>query len=481
MFRRSISRYTKDTLQFFGQPISFLLRQQIMLLLLAVAVTESAFSSSVICLPLYFYHVDPSGISGLSIILGVYYLVSLSTASFFGYLSDRLGRRPLLIIGTGLAGISFMPFPIVYSIYEVIPSAFLILLFFNSLKGLAAAMISGPILAIFADLSPEQNHGETMGKFYLARSIGGGSGFLLGGLLWESFIEYSFFFFAVIMFSACTLYLFRLQEPKRKQPEEATFKAEIEEMEDSSEIGINPFKTMVESLKDKQFRKFAIAWLAYTTLIGAGGTYAPVILKEVAEDKIPVSAIGFIFLVGVAIIGVIQPSVGKLSDRFGRKPFLILGVVGMSLLISMFYFILGQGSEGLIDLISNPFSLAKTKPLALTPADFTPQVVFNLPHLVIIIMMFIFLLSAGCFASSSLGMISDVTKEENRGREMGFTQSIMSTGSILGSISGAYFLNLGGALGVVAFCFGLSVTAVVIILQFLYETSGFYHFTHKLV
>ncbi|WP_455142102.1 MFS transporter [Candidatus Hodarchaeum mangrovi] len=481
MFRRSISRYTKDTLQFFGQPISFLLRQQIMLLLLAVAVTESAFSSSVICLPLYFYHVDPSGISGLSIILGVYYLVSLSTASFFGYLSDRLGRRPLLIIGTGLAGISFIPFPIVYSIYEVIPSAFLILLFFNSLKGLAAAMISGPILAIFADLSPEQNHGETMGKFYLARSIGGGSGFLLGGLLWESFIEYSFFFFAVIMFSACTLYLFRLQEPKRKQPEEATFKAEIEEMEDSSEIGINPFKTMVESLKDKQFRKFAIAWLAYTTLIGAGGTYAPVILKEVAEDKIPVSAIGFIFLVGVAIIGVIQPSVGKLSDRFGRKPFLILGVVGMSLLISMFYFILGQGSEGLIDLISNPFSLAKTKPLALTPADFTPQVVFNLPHLVIIIMMFIFLLSAGCFASSSLGMISDVTKEENRGREMGFTQSIMSTGSILGSISGAYFLNLGGALGVVAFCFGLSVTAVVIILQFLYETSGFYHFTHKLV
>ncbi len=481
MFRRSISRYTKDTLQFFGQPISFLLRQQIMLLLLAVAVTESAFSSSVICLPLYFYHVDPSGISGLSIILGVYYLVSLSTASFFGYLSDRLGRRPLLIIGTGLAGISFIPFPIVYSIYEVIPSAFLILLFFNSLKGLAAAMISGPILAIFADLSPEQNHGETMGKFYLARSIGGGSGFLLGGLLWESFIEYSFFFFAVIMFSACTLYLFRLQEPKRKQPKEATFKAEIEEMEDSSEIGINPFKTMVESLKDKQFRKFAIAWLAYTTLIGAGGTYAPVILKEVAEDKIPVSAIGFIFLVGVAIIGVIQPSVGKLSDRFGRKPFLILGVVGMSLLISMFYFILGQGSEGLIDLISNPFSLAKTKPLALTPADFTPQVVFNLPHLVIIIMMFIFLLSAGCFASSSLGMISDVTKEENRGREMGFTQSIMSTGSILGSISGAYFLNLGGALGVVAFCFGLSVTAVVIILQFLYETSGFYHFTHKLV
>ena len=37
MPRRVISKYTKGTLSFFGQPISFLLREQVRLLLLAVA------------------------------------------------------------------------------------------------------------------------------------------------------------------------------------------------------------------------------------------------------------------------------------------------------------------------------------------------------------------------------------------------------------------------------------------------------------
>ncbi|MHA1228148.1 MAG: MFS transporter [Candidatus Hodarchaeales archaeon] len=483
MLRRSISKYTRETLQFFGQPISYLLREQITLLLIAVAVTESAFSSSVICLPLYFYSLggtdNSTGIIGLPLVLAVYYFVSLSTASFFGYISDKYGRRPLLIIGTAIAGISFIPFPFVFIYYSVVPYGFLVLIFANSLKGIAAAMISGPILAIFADLSPEQNHGETMGKFYLARSAGGGSGFLLGGILWETFFEYSFLFFAVIMFTASALYLFKLHEPKRYKVVKITLNQADEGIEHSDtegELGINPFKTMMESLKDKQFRKFAIAWLAYTTLIGAGGTYAPVILEDVAKGSLSVSMIGFVFLVGVAIIGVIQPTVGKLSDKFGRKPFLILGVVGMSLLIIMFSAILALEPYDLLDLINNPLSITKSKPLAIVP-NF-PLVV---PHIFIILMLLIFLLSAGCFASSSLGLISDVTKEEHRGREMGFTQAIMSTGSILGSIVGGTIFGIGGSLSVLTFCFGLSIIAVVIIIQFLYETSGFYHFTHKLV
>ncbi|MHA1974116.1 MAG: MFS transporter [Candidatus Hodarchaeales archaeon] len=483
MLRRSISKYTRETLQFFGQPISYLLREQITLLLIAVAVTESAFSSSVICLPLYFYSLggteNSAGIIGLPVVLAVYYFVSLSTASFFGYISDKYGRRPLLIVGTAIAGISFIPFPFVFEYYSVLPYGFIILLIANSLKGIAAAMISGPILAIFADLSPEQNHGETMGKFYLARSAGGGSGFLLGGLLWESFIEYSFLFFAAIMFVASALYLFKLHEPKRHKAVEIMVNqenGEIKPLEIEEGLGINPFKTMMESLKDKQFRKFAIAWLAYTTLIGAGGTYAPVILEDVAKGSLSVSMIGFVFLVGVAIIGVIQPTVGKLSDKFGRKPFLILGVVGMSLLIIMFSAILALEPDDLLDLINNPLSFVKSKPLAIVP-----NFPLYFPHILIILMVLVFLLSAGCFASSSLGLISDVTKEEHRGREMGFTQAIMSTGSILGSIVGGTIFGIGGSLSVLTFCFGLSIIAVVIIIQFLYETSGFYHFTHKLV
>lgn len=476
MVRSSISKLTKDTLQFFGMPISYLLQQQMILLLIAVAVTECALSSSVICLPLYFFEI---GEPGFPIILVSGYLVSLTTASFFGSLSDRTGRRPLLIVGTALAGLSFIPLPVLFSIYSDFQYGFIIILIINVIKGLASSMMAGPILAMFADLSPKQNHGETMGKFYLARSAGGAGGFLIGGIAWDFFRSNSFYFFSFVMLTACALYLFRLYEPRSSDQtsEETNIQAlKFTEIVSESNLEMNPFKTMLQSLQDKQFRKFAIALLAYTTIIGAAGTYAPVIITQASEHNLPTSLIGLIFVVGVGIMGIIQPTLGKLSDKLGRKPFLILGVFGTSLLLVMLTAIIALPPEDMVDLISFPLALDKSKTLLIIP-----RLPISFPHLFIVILLVIFLLCASCFTSSSLGMITDVTKEDSRGREMGFTQAIMSTGSILGASFGAAFLSAGGPLGVMTFCFGLSLIAVIIIILFLYETSGFYHFTHKLV
>jgi MFS family permease len=483
MLRRSLS-LPKDTLLFFGQPITFLLREQVRLLLLIVAITESAFSSSVICLPLYFLELPEINVgifadAELSIVLAIYYFVSLSTASFFGSVSDKIGRKPLLVTGTFLAGLTFIPFPIIFADYANLALGFWILFGASALKGLASAMISGPVLSMFADLAPERTHGETMGKFYLARSGGGASGFLIGGIAWDLFKENSFFIFAFLFFVASSLYLGRFYEPKRSKIQKEEKEADVLQFENLSEpedSGVNPFKAMIQSLKNKQFRKFAFVLLAYTTLVGAGGTYAPVILKEVTAGGMGASTIGFVALVGVGIMGVLQPTLGKLSDNIGRKPFLILGTVGTSLLLVVFAAILRLDPEEFINLLNNPLSFTLSKHL-----EFAPGIVFTIPHLVIIFILLLCLISASGFGASSLALITDVTKEGNRGREMGFTSALMSTGSILGTVGGGYIFETFGSLGVITFCLGLSLLAVVIIVQFLYETSGFYHFTHKLM
>jgi len=475
VLRRSISKYTRDTLQFFGQPITFLLRQQIMILLLAVAITESASSSSAYCLNIYFVTLEKP--FSIPVVLTVYYIISLTTASFFGSLSDRIGRRTLLVMGTALAGISYIPFPLVYPLYNDLDISLWILVIANAMKGLASAMMAGPVLAMFADLAPEKSHGETMGKFYLARGGGAASGFLFGGIAWDLFHETAFFFFMIIMFSATTLYLFRFREPRsetsvQKGSEPQTIDFQVIVAETGS---INPFRTVIQSLQNKQFQKFAIAWLAFSTLVGAALNYAPLVLMN-TQSEMGASILGFVFLVGAAFMGIIQPTIGKLSDSLGRKPFLIIGCVGMSLLIILIATILNLDSPEVIDLIFNPISIDKTKPL-----EFTPSFIIPIPHLLIVFFLAVFLLSASCFASSSLGLITDVTEEGNRGREMGMTQAITSSGNIIGVSVGGWFFGLYGILGVMTFCFGLSLLAVIIILQFLYETSGFYHFAHKLV
>ncbi|MFX1505395.1 MAG: MFS transporter [Promethearchaeota archaeon] len=491
---RFISKYTKDTLHFIGQPIFFLLKKQSMLLFVAVAITECAFSSAAWGLPLYLGQLaEEGGQSGLlgiqlSIITSVYFMVSLSTASFFGSFSDRFGRRPFLILGTAIAGVSFLIFPIMYPIYAENPFSFVFLVIANGMKGLAAAMISGPVLAVFADISPHENHGETMGKFYLAKSAGGAIGYPFGLVSWTILREGAFFFFAIVMFLATSIYLFRFFEPRRDlaiDDETEIMLSDFSQIAKDSDIDMNPFKTMIESLQDKQFRKFAIAWLAYTTLIGASAFVAPLVIIELADAVgILIAIIGFI---AICIMGLLQPVLGKLSDNVGRKPFLVIGVVGTSMLLVTLASILDykytngvqewELSE-ISDLLRNPLSFTDTISLR-----FIPDYPLQIPHILLVLMIAIFGLSASGFASAALGLISDVAKSEHRGREMGFTQSLMAMGNIIGASIGGYFVGLGpaGIIGLFLFCFGLSLIAVVIIVLFLYETSGFYHFTHKLV
>ena len=151
---------------------------------------------------------------------------------------------------------------------------------------------------------------------------------------------------------------------------------------------------MLQSLQNKQFRKFAVAWLAYTTLVGAAGTYAPVILQEVTAGGgtggLPAVAIGCVFLVGVTIMGGVQPIIGKLSDNFGRKPFLVIGCVGTSLLVVLFLALLNlpldpiTNESQLVQIMQNPFSLTESKQLEFG------LITIGIPHLIILLFILIF-------------------------------------------------------------------------------------------
>ncbi len=507
-----------------------ILQNQIRFLLLAQILIELSFSSAVILIPLYMNDRHMS-FTEISIVLVGYYILSLTTATYFGAISDKIGRKRVLLLGVLLASITYFPLPYTTDL--------LMILALNSAKGLASAMIAGPILALFADLSPANKRGEVMGMFYLSRGAGSALGFIIAGFLWDVFLDNSFVFFGMLLIAVFILILAFLNEPhhlrqlefrffgmknlpstlKNKVPSfrknrklgnsesgnrqanaadgmtsESSIKTndvrEFPSSKNSSysdmssnnsistisvfreEFSLNPFQEIINTLKNRDLRLFLIAWLAYTSMVGAGIAYAPLVLRIASENRVSGTSVGMVFLLGAVLMGAVQPFYGKLSDKIGRKPLLLEGVLGTSLLIVLLTAVIQMDREDFVTLISNPLALDHDVSFSITNV----LTFRHVPNLVLVLVLAMLMLLAAAFVSVSMAFIVDLSPESERGRNMGLVQSLLSLGTILGTLAGGFVVDLYGILGILVFSFILSLICVVLIMKFIIDSLIFYQF-----
>ena len=474
------------------------------ILFLLVALLEIAFSAAIILIPLYL-NTFISYVE-ISLIIGAYYLLSLSTASYFGAFSDRIGRKVLILSGTFIAALTYFPFGFTHEFYT--------LFLLHAVKGIASAMIAGPLMAYFADLAPTEQRGEWMGTYYLSRAAGGGIGFVSAGLFWDLFRNEAFVLFGIIILVAF-LFMWRLMEepsllwmarqefvhshenPTFHGDDTTTSTVPTTNMISSSLLQntkttiikftdtINPirliekvrdntltFKETLKAFKNKQFRLFIIAWFFFTCLIGSAAIYTPIILKKATAENVSGLTIGLLFLVVAIIVGAFQPIYGKLSDIYGRKPFLIIGVSATSILVILAQSIISLPAEQIVSLIQQPFSLSETHTLYLTQF----LIIKDIPNLYIILTLLILAICAGSFVASSLAYLTDVIPEEDRGRDMGIVQALFAIGNIVGLTVSSIFLDLLGIVGIMSFYFTLSSGATLLVVWLLFETTTFSRF-----
>jgi MFS family permease len=135
----------------------------------------------------------------VGILFGIQGVTSFLSKPIMGRVSDRIGRRPLILLGLLLCAVSFVLIPQV--------AAFPLLILLAALFGYGEAVVSSSTSALVADVSDIKRLGAGMGMQGTIMDIGHASGPLLAGFLIALFgYATTFAFIAVLQLVAAGLF-----------------------------------------------------------------------------------------------------------------------------------------------------------------------------------------------------------------------------------------------------------------------------------
>ncbi len=138
------------------------------------------------------------------LLISCYALASFVTGPFWGRLSERTGRKPVLCVGLAGFSLAFFLFALGNTFAELVAA--------RTLGGLLAGATQPAIFAFAADVSTPERRSAAMGMVGAAIGIGIVSGPVLGGLLAPLGLRVPFFTTAAI--GACALLAVALFVPE---------------------------------------------------------------------------------------------------------------------------------------------------------------------------------------------------------------------------------------------------------------------------
>ena len=239
-------------------------------------------------------------------LISMYGFVNALLQPFAGALSDRVSKRkPFIQAGLILMGAGTLLF--------VSVSRFADLLVLRAIQGLGVALTIPASMALMATASNRKTRGGSMGIYSTSRMAGFALGPLIGGFLYDRF-GFDTAFYAGAALIAVALILVQLMV-KEVPPKEAG----------------RPVPRL--RMFDRRILNAGIlgAGLATFMMASAFAMMTPLEARFNARLHETALEFGIAFSALMASRLVLQIPIGRLSDRFGRKPFIIGGLLLMGL------------------------------------------------------------------------------------------------------------------------------------------------------
>jgi MFS family permease len=258
------------------------------------------------------YVAGDHGLLNVAIVAVPYPLAEMATANYFGMVSDRIGRKSIIVFGTALAAIVVAMYAISDNIWYLATM--------HGIHGIGAAATVAPAIAMIADHADSRDRGRQMGWFDYSTFIGYIIGAVVGGFMID-FVDPRAGFLIVagmLAISAIMLYTLVKKEPSKTKTGHYASLADLKRV-----------------FKVREIRLMFPIWLIIATLLGLAITYLPIILLNEGTSG---ATIGIMFAAAGIALGLLQPFWGKLSDIVGRIPVMAYGVFSIAGIAVMLVF-----------------------------------------------------------------------------------------------------------------------------------------------
>ncbi|MEQ9426715.1 MAG: MFS transporter [Cyclobacteriaceae bacterium] len=342
------------------------------------------------------------------------YAISLGFfALVVGPISDKIGRRKILLWGTGIMTLSLLLHPLAFDYTSMI--------IVRMLAGMAGGILTGSCVAYVGDRFPKNKRGWANGIIMTGSAVGQIAGIPLGTILADRFgFEAPFLVYCVAMGFAFILIWMYVPQP---------------------DVELSKGKLTIPSvltgyfkmLKNGVYRSVAFGYMLLFLGMSSFVVYFPTWLETLGANG---DQIALIFLVGGIAMVIGSPMAGRFSDRRGRKKIIIFSNLFLAVVMLLTTYVI-------------------------TSISVTTFIFF-----------FVVMLGVSGRMAPYQSLVSEVASDNSRGKLMCLSISIGQLGMGLGSaLSGPIYAAVGFNGNTMLGAFAVILMALVV-WKFIPETNG---------